>query len=154
MKPKQLFTTILRIIISAILCFQAFQKLLGNEEMISLFKLLNLEPFGRIIWSLLELLIAILLLIPRIHFMAMLLNFFMISLIILSHFLLIGVMMDESKGYLMVLSMTVLFANFIYLYLNEAKVEKFFKGLQKGKLILFLRTKPKRKISQEKTPTD
>ena len=64
MKPKTVFSYIIRIIISIILIQVLFLKFTGAPESIYLFEMIGLEPIGRYSSALVELLAGILMLIP------------------------------------------------------------------------------------------
>lgn len=65
MKFTLVFTWILRIVAALIMLQTLYFKFTGHEQSVKLFTLLGMEPWGRIGTGILELIAAILLLIPR-----------------------------------------------------------------------------------------
>lgn len=65
MKPLTIFTWILRLLAALILLQTLYFKFTGHEQSVKLFTLLGMEPWGRIGTGILELIAAVLLLIPR-----------------------------------------------------------------------------------------
>ncbi|NII27956.1 DoxX family protein [Pseudoflavitalea sp. X16] len=65
MKRLSVFTWILRLLAALIMLQTLYFKFTGHEQSVKLFTILGMEPWGRIGTGILELIAAILLLIPR-----------------------------------------------------------------------------------------
>lgn len=145
MKRKKSIAFILQLIVFFILVFQSYYKLSAQADFKAIFSTLHLEPWGRIVIGFLELIIALLLILPRAHFLGMLLSIGMITSVLIAHLFILGPEVDQQKGNLLVNALVIFFSNIIYFFLYKSKLDRFISGLKKGKIQLFLRVKPKNK---------
>lgn len=144
MKRKKSISLILRLIVFFILIFQSYYKLSAQPDFILLFSSLSVEPWGRNMVGVLELLTAIILILPRAHFLGMLLSGAVITIILIAHLFVLGPEVDQAKGNLLVNALVIFFSCIIYFSLYQSKLDRFISGLKRGKIQLFLRVKPKK----------
>lgn len=108
MKKTNLLSWILQII-SAIILFQTlFFKFSGASESIELFSKIGIEPWGRFLTGILELITGILILIPRTVLIGALMGISIMIGAVLSHVLFIGIESQNDGGLLFSLALIVL----------------------------------------------
>lgn len=112
---------ILRIIASAILLQTLYFKFTGAPESIYIFSTLGVEPYGRIGTGIAELIVAILILIPRTTWLGALCGCGVMSGAILSHLFVLGIEVKGDRGFLFGLALTTLICCLGLLYLNRNK---------------------------------
>ncbi|HKQ63155.1 MAG TPA: DoxX family protein [Candidatus Polarisedimenticolaceae bacterium] len=97
-----------QIVVAAILLQTLFFKFSGAEESVYIFSRLGAEPWGRIGSGIVELIAAVLLLVPRTAAIGALLSIGVISGAILSHLTVLGVEVQGDRGLLFGLACIVL----------------------------------------------
>lgn len=101
MEKSKLLTFVswgLRLVVAGILLQTLFFKFTGARESVYIFTKLGLEPWGRIGSGVVELLAAILLLVPRTAPLGALLSMGVISGALMSHLTKLGIMVENSDG--------------------------------------------------------
>ncbi|AEM72408.1 DoxX family protein [Allomuricauda ruestringensis DSM 13258] len=104
MTAKSIATTILRIIPAVILLQTLFYKFSAAPESVYIFETLGLEPWGRIGLGVLELITAILILVPKTTWLGALLGIGIMGGAIFSHFAILGVVVQNDGGTLFLLA--------------------------------------------------
>ncbi len=108
MKIKKLLSWLLRITAAIILLQTLFFKFTAAPESVELFTKLGVEPWGRILTGVIELLASILLLLPPTVFIGSLLGIGLMSGAIASHLAIIGIESRGDGGQLFILAIVVL----------------------------------------------
>lgn len=112
---------ILRITAAIIFLQTLYFKFTGAEESIYIFTALGVEPYGRIATGILELLTAILILIPRTIFLGALLGSGIMVGAIFSHLFILGIEVENDGGTLFTLAVVTLVCCVILMFLNRYK---------------------------------
>lgn len=112
-------TWILRIIAAAILLQTLFFKFGGAAESIYIFSTLRVEPYGRIGSGIAELIVVILILVPRTTFIGALGGCLIMITAILSHLFILGIEVQNDNGFLFILAIITLICCAGLLYFNK-----------------------------------
>ena len=116
----QLITSWVLQILAAVILFQTlFFKFTGAEESVYIFRTVGAEPWGRIGSGVVELIAAILLLIPATSSLGALLSLGVISGAIVSHLTLLGIVVKEDGGLLFALAVVVFAASLAVLIIRR-----------------------------------
>ncbi|QSB27850.1 DoxX family protein [Flavobacterium sp. CLA17] len=115
----QLISWILRITASVILLQTLYFKFTGAPESIYIFSTLGIEPYGRIGSGIAELIVVILLLIPKTTWLGALGGCGVMTGAILSHLFVLGIEVKNDSGLLFSLAIITLFCCLILLYGNK-----------------------------------
>ena len=113
---------IFRIMASGILLQTLFFKFSGAEESIYIFSTLGIEPYGRIGSGIAELIVAILILIPRISWIGALGGIGIMTGAIASHLFVLGIEVQNDGGLLFGLAVITLLSCLILLYFVKNKL--------------------------------
>ena len=110
-RKKNIFSWILRLVVSVIFLQTLFFKFTGAEESKMLFSALGVEPWGRIITGIAEFIAVVLLFYRRgtIKFGALVAMFLMVGAV-LSHFFVLGIEVQNDNGLLFILAIIALVA--------------------------------------------
>lgn len=117
-----IFSWILRIIAAVILLQTLFFKFTAAPESVYIFTKVGAEPWGRIGSGVVELIAAILLLLPRLTWLGSVLALGMMTGAIASHLTILGIEVQGDKGLLFGLALTVFVASAINLFLHRAQI--------------------------------
>ncbi|SFS75187.1 DoxX family protein [Lutibacter maritimus] len=117
-----------RILISVILLQTLRFKFTAHPDSVYIFSKVGLEPFGRIFIGILELVAAILILIPKTIWLGALLTFGIISGAVLIHLTILGIQINNDGGLLFFMALIVLILSGIIIW-NERRNIPFFKKL-------------------------
>ena len=112
-------TWILRIIVAAILLQTLFFKFGGAAESIYIFSTLGVEPYGRIGSGIAELIVVILILVPKTTFIGALGGCLIMITAILSHLFILGIEVQNDNGFLFILAIITLICCAGLLYFNK-----------------------------------
>ncbi|WP_017498773.1 DoxX family membrane protein [Flavobacterium sp. WG21] len=112
----------LRIIAAGILLQTLFFKFSGAEESIYIFSTLGIEPYGRIGSGIAELVVAILILIPKTTWIGALGGCGVMAGAILSHLFVLGISVQHDGGLLFLLALITLLCCLGLLYFNKSKL--------------------------------
>ncbi|MCC9017280.1 MULTISPECIES: DoxX family membrane protein [Flavobacterium] len=112
----------LRIIAAGILLQTLFFKFSGAEESIYIFSTLGIEPYGRIGSGIAELVVAILILIPKTTWIGALGGCGVMAGAILSHLFVLGISVQNDGGLLFLLALITLLCCLGLLYFNKSKL--------------------------------
>lgn len=117
---KVIFWSI-RIIPTLILWQTLYFKFNGAEESIYIFTTMGLEPWGRYLTGITELIAGVALLIPRYSWIGAVLAAGIMAGAIFSHLTTLGIVVLDDGGYLFGLAITVLIFSLIVLYSEKNK---------------------------------
>lgn len=121
-KTKQIVSWTLQLIVAAILFQTLFFKFTGAQESVYIFTKLGLEPWGRIGSGVVELIAAILLLIPSTVAIGAILSIGVISGAVMSHLTTLGIVVHSDGGLLFALALIVLVASSIVLFIRRKQI--------------------------------
>ena len=122
---KTLFDWMLRIATAAILFQTLFFKFLGAEESIYIFSTLGMEPWGRYMVGISELICVILLLIPRTVAFGSLLSIGVIAGAIIAHITKLGIEVQGDGGLLFGLAVAVFLCSAVLLWIHRTDLLKY-----------------------------
>ncbi len=111
---------IIRIIIALILIQTLFFKFTAHPDSVFIFSKVGLEPYGRILIGVLELIAAILILIPKSIWAGALLSLGVISGAVIMHLTKLGIDVNNDGGKLFYMAIIVLISSVLVLW-NERK---------------------------------
>lgn len=112
----------LRIVAAVLLLQTLFFKFTGAEESVYIFSQLGVEPWGRIATGYMELIAAVLLLLPATIIPGALLAIGIMTGAIASHILKLGIVVQNDGGLLFVYACIVLFSAIILLVLHKQQL--------------------------------
>jgi len=107
MKPQHLLLVLVRVVAAIILLQTLYFKFTGQPESIYIFTQVGMEPWGRYLIGVLELVAAILLLIPGTQGIGALLGAGLMAGALFFHLSILGVEVQEDGGYLFFLALGV-----------------------------------------------
>jgi putative oxidoreductase len=106
---------LLRIIIATLLIQTLYFKFSAHPDSVSIFSQVGLEPFGRIIIGILELITAALILFPKTIWAGALLSTGLISVAVIMHLTTLGIEIHNDGGMLFFMALVVLILSIIIL---------------------------------------
>ncbi len=122
-KPLSVFLWILRLVAVIILLQTLFFKFTASEESVYIFSTIGMEPWGRIGTGVMELIAALLLLIPRTTAFGALLATGLMSGALFFHFTVLGIEVKGDGGLLFVYAVIVLVCVLILLALHQSQIK-------------------------------
>ncbi|SFC51697.1 DoxX-like family protein [Flagellimonas taeanensis] len=105
MKTKQIVFVLLRIVPAIILLQTLYFKFSAAPESVFIFETLGLEPYGRIGLGVVELITAMLLLVPRTTWIGALLGMGIMAGALFSHITTLGVVVQDDGGTLFIMAL-------------------------------------------------
>lgn len=111
----------LRLATAIILLQTLYFKFSGAEESVYIFSTLGIEPYGRIGLGILELIIAILILIPSISWLGALLASGIMIGALLSHVFVLGIVVQQDNGVLFSLALIAFFCSSALIFISRDK---------------------------------
>ena len=117
-----IFSWLLRILAAGILLQTLFFKFTAAPESVYIFTKVGAEPAGRIGSGVIELIAAVLLLMPRLTWLGSVLALGMMAGAIASHLTVLGIEVRGDKGLLFGLALTVFLASAGNLFLNRRQI--------------------------------
>ena len=115
-------------VLAAILLIQSlFFKFTGAQESMYIFSQLGLEPYGRIGTGIAELIIAVLLIVPKTSLIGAVLGIGVIGGAILSHLFILGIEVQGDGGLLFGLALIIFISCAISILLQRKKLNAWFK---------------------------
>lgn len=138
MNTKIILSWVFRLLAAIIFLQTLYFKFSGAPESIYIFSTLGIEPWGRIGTGIAELVIGILLIIPRTAWIGALGGLAIISGAILAHLTQLGIEIQGDGGKVFYLAIIVFISCLLVSYLHRAEIDTFLKNLQKGKLRLIV----------------
>jgi uncharacterized membrane protein YphA (DoxX/SURF4 family) len=127
---KSKFILLLRLIAAGVLLQTLFFKFTGAPESKYIFTTLGVEPWGRIASGIFELIASVLLLVPSTQLIGAVLAMGVMAGAILSHFFILGIIVQDDGGLLFGLALTVFLCGALILFLQREKIPKL---IQRGK---------------------
>lgn len=118
---------IVRLISAIILLQTLYFKFSGAEESVYIFSTLGMEPFGRIGSGIVELIAAILILIPRTTLLGALMGTGVMLGAIFSHLFVLGIEVKNDGGELFILAIITFLCCIALIYWNKSKIPNLFK---------------------------
>jgi len=122
MKKYFTFNFLLRLIVAIILVQTLYFKFTGAPESVYIFTTLGMEPAGRIGSGIVELLAAILILIPSTTWLGAILALGTISGALFFHLTKLGIVVMDDDGTLFILACIVFVGSLILLWKNRKKI--------------------------------
>jgi uncharacterized membrane protein YphA (DoxX/SURF4 family) len=121
-KKQSLISWGLQIVAAIILLQTLFFKFTGAEESVYIFTTLGVEPWGRIGSGVVELIAAILLLMPRTATIGAILALGTMAGAIMSHLAILGIEVMDDGGTLFILALIVFVASLGILYIRRTEI--------------------------------
>ncbi|MFW0737417.1 DoxX family membrane protein [Flavobacterium sp. N502536] len=122
MTKSERIAWILRIVAAGILLQTLFFKFSGAKESIYIFSTLGIEPYGRIGSGIAELVVAILILIPKTTWIGALGGCGVMAGAVFSHLFVLGIVVQNDGGFLFLLAIITLLCCLGLLYFNKNKL--------------------------------
>jgi uncharacterized membrane protein YphA (DoxX/SURF4 family) len=122
MKKYFTFNFLLRLIVAIILLQTLYFKFTANAESVYIFTQLGMEPWGRIGSGIVELIAAILILIPATTWIGAILALGTISGALFFHLTKLGIEVMDDDGTLFILACVVFIGSLILLWKNRKKI--------------------------------
>lgn len=113
------FTWIIKLIAVVILLQTLYFKFSAAEESIYIFSALGIEPYGRIGSGIVELLASVLILIPRATLLGALIGLGTMTVAILSHLLVLGIVVQNDGGTLFILAVLTFLCCSLLIFQNR-----------------------------------
>ena len=123
MSRKILISRIIAVIASLVLLQTLYFKFTAHPDSVYIFSQLGVEPWGRIILGVLELITGILLLIPRTTLIGALLGLGLITGAIFSHIFILGIVVNNDGGNLFMLAVMVFIACLLVIVLRADELQ-------------------------------
>lgn len=122
MKSKSILDMALRIVPAVILLQTLYFKFSGAPESIYIFETLGLEPVGRIGLGVMELIVAILILVPRTTWLGAILGVGIMSGALFSHITKLGIVVQNDGGTLFTLALVTFIFCVILVWKNRKQI--------------------------------
>ncbi|MFT5753560.1 MAG: putative membrane protein YphA (DoxX/SURF4 family) [Flavobacterium sp.] len=119
---KKIFIWVLRLVVAIILLQTLYFKFSGAPESIYIFETLGVEPYGRIGSGIVELIVSILILIPRATLLGAVIGLGTMTGAILLHLTKLGVEVNNDGGALFTMAVVVFVSCAILIYVNKDKI--------------------------------
>lgn len=119
MNTKNIISWVLRLTVAVILIQTLYFKFTAHPDSVHIFSALGVEPWGRIALGIIELITAILILIPKTKIIGMVNSLGIILGAIFSHILVLGIKVSNDGGGLFTLAIVVLVASVIFLIMHK-----------------------------------
>lgn len=119
---KNITYIIARFLASLIMLQTLYFKFTGSPESMYIFGMLGMEPAGRWLVGILELIAAILLIIPRIAWLGGIVSAGLMAGAVGLHLTIIGIEVMEDGGYLFLLGVIALICAFYVILVNKQKI--------------------------------
>lgn len=122
MKPLTIVLWVLRLLAAVIMLQTLFFKFSASEESVYIFSTIGMEPWGRIGTGVMELIAAILILIPRTTAFGALLGIGLMSGALFFHFTTLGIEIKGDGGLLFIYSLLVFISSAILLVVYQSQI--------------------------------
>jgi uncharacterized membrane protein YphA (DoxX/SURF4 family) len=120
---KLILIWVFRLTAAIILLQTLYFKFTGAEESVYIFSILGMEPYGRIGSGIVELIAAILILIPRTTLLGALLGAGVMLGAIFSHLFVLGINVQNDGGELFTLAIITFLCCIALIYWNKSKIK-------------------------------
>lgn len=131
MNTKDIVLWVLRLTVAVILLQTLYFKFTAHPDSVHIFSVLGVEPWGRIGLGIIELITAILILLPKTKIIGMATSLGIIIGAVFSHILVLGVNLSNDGGGLFTLAIIVLIASSGFLIMNKAEFFSIIKKFRK-----------------------
>ena len=121
-KRQRIITLGCRIVAAAILLQTLFFKFTAAPESVYIFSKVGLEPWGRIGSGVVELIAAILLFVPRLHWLGAGMAIAVLTGAIISHLTVLGIVVMDDGGLLFVLALLTVACCAVVLFLERRSI--------------------------------
>ncbi len=125
---KPILSWIFRGIAAAIMLQTLFFKFTAAPESVYIFSQLGIEPWGRIGTGVMELIASVLILLPKTKLVGACLGILIMFGAILSHFLFLGIEVEEDGGQLFIYALLVLFSCLLLLWIHRYELIRILKN--------------------------
>lgn len=125
MNAKNILSWVLQLTVAVILLQTLYFKFTAHPDSVHIFTVLGVEPWGRIGLGIIELIIALLILLPKTKFIGMVASFGIILGAVFSHILVLGINVSNDGGGLFILALIVLISSTTFLVLNKKELISF-----------------------------
>ncbi|WP_421804160.1 DoxX family protein [Flagellimonas sp.] len=122
MTTKSILSLVLRLVPAIILLQTLYFKFSAAPESVFIFEQLGLEPWGRIGLGVAELIIAILILVPKTTWLGALLGIGIMAGAIFSHVTQLGVVVQNDGGTLFILALVTLIFCMVLAWVNRKQI--------------------------------
>ena len=122
MKIKSIGNLVLRVVPAVILLQTLFYKFSAAPESVYIFETLGLEPYGRIGLGVVELITAILILVPRTTWLGAMLGLGIMAGALFSHLTQLGVVVQNDGGTLFILALVTFAFCVVLVWENRADI--------------------------------
>ncbi|BDW94244.1 hypothetical protein MACH07_30760 [Flagellimonas marinaquae] len=122
MKTKNIVHLILRLVPAAILLQTLYFKFSAAPESVHIFTTLGLEPYGRIGLGIIELIVAILILVPKTTWIGAILGIGIMLGAIFSHITELGIVVQNDGGVLFTLALVTFIFCVILVWVNRNQI--------------------------------
>lgn len=122
MKPLTIILWALRLIASVILLQTLFFKFSASEESVYIFSTIGMEPWGRIGTGVMELIAALLILIPRTTAFGALLAIGLMSGALFFHLTTLGIEVKADGGLLFIYALLVFISSAVLLFVYQSQI--------------------------------
>ncbi len=126
---KTIISWVLQIVAAVIMLQTLYFKFSGAEESIYIFSAIGMEPWGRYLTGVMELIAGVLLLTRKWNFLGAILGMGLMSGALFFHLTSLGVEVQGDDGYLFVLALVVLVSTVGVLTINIGKAKAFLGSL-------------------------
>ena len=133
-KPNKIVFWVLRIVPAVILLQTLFFKFTAADESVYIFSKLGIEPWGRIGSGMVELLAAVLILIPATTGIGALIGLGVISGALVSHLTVLGIEVQDDHGQLFIYALIVFISCIFLVAFEKNQLIFLFKSLRAGRL--------------------
>lgn len=130
MNIKNIISWLLRLTVAIILLQTLYYKFTAHPDSVHIFSELGVEPWGRIGLGIIELITAILVLIPKTKIIGIITSLGIIIGAIGSHLLVLGINVSNDGGGLFTLAIIVFIASIIFLIMHKKDVLALIKSLK------------------------
>ena len=114
---------IAKLLVSVILLQTLFFKFTAADESVFIFSALGMEPYGRIGSGIAELIIVILILVPRTTYLGALIGMFMMVEALFSHLFVLGIEVQNDGGILFVMALITFLSCAFMVFQNRKKTQ-------------------------------
>ncbi|WP_395627447.1 DoxX family protein [Daejeonella sp.] len=122
MNSKNIISWVLRLTAALILFQTLYFKFTAHPDSVHIFSALGVEPWGRIGLGIIELITAILILIPKTKVIGMATSLGIITGAVLSHLLVLGINVSNDGGGLFTLAIIVFIVSTIFLLMHKSEL--------------------------------
>lgn len=121
---KKIISWLFSVLAALILLQTLFFKFSASPESVAIFSQLGVEPWGRIVTGIFELIASILILVPKTRLFGAIMAIGLMAGALGAHIFVIGIESQGDGGYLFLLAITVLIAALIVLMIHRLQLQE------------------------------